>query len=182
MVRDLPGRAVLLRVLSFGTRAGMVLLALLAALVVLQVAARNFLELGLPWADELARFSAIGLVFLAIPGLAARHVLVAVTLLPDMAPAPLRRAMALASDLATLVFAGLMLWSFAAFLPRAGRFLTPALGMPNWIWYSLALTGCAALAVVAALRVLAALLGAPASEAEGLFHDADARATEGVTT
>ncbi|WP_172327950.1 TRAP transporter small permease [Mangrovicoccus sp. HB161399] len=165
MVRALPGRAALARLLSLGAGAGMALLAAMAGLVILQVAARNFADAGLPWADEAARFCGIGLVFLAVPLLALRQVLVAVTLGPDLMPLPLRRAAGLVSDLATLAFAGLMLWSFAAFLPRAGKFLTPAIGLPNWIYYSLALAGCLLLAAAAAFRTAAALAGRSACPA-----------------
>ena len=150
-------RAVLARLTNAGIWLGMALLALMATLVVLQVAARNFLDLGLPWADELARFACIGLVFVSVPALAGRQVMVAVTMLPDMSKPGPRRAMVLVADLATLAFAGLMLWSFAEFLPRAGKFLTPALRVPNWVYYSLALTGSLLLFAVACHRVLGAL-------------------------
>ncbi|OAN75644.1 C4-dicarboxylate ABC transporter substrate-binding protein [Sulfitobacter sp. EhC04] len=152
-----PGRAFLARLARFGVVLGMILLALIAGLVVLQVAARNFFDAGLPWADELARFSCIALVFFAVPCLAGRQVLVSVSMLPDMVRPALRRWLVLIADLATLGFAALMIWSFAEFLPRAGKFLTPAMRVPNWVYYSLALAGCLLLAVIAALRVLDAL-------------------------
>ncbi|WP_108660080.1 TRAP transporter small permease [Acuticoccus kandeliae] len=159
MVDGVSGRAILARLVRFGAVLGMVLLSLMATLVVLQVAARNFLDLGLPWADELARFSGIGVVFLTVPYLAGRHVLVSVSMLPDALGPRGRRALSLVGDLATLLFAALMLWSFAEFLPRAGKFLTPAMRMPNWGYYSLALAGSVMLAIMAATRVGAALTG-----------------------
>lgn len=162
------GRAVLARLTRLGLLCGVVLLALMASLVVLQVAARNFLDLGLPWADELARFSTIGLVFLGVPCLAGRQVLVSVTMLPDACPPKVRAWMAFACDIATLLFAALLLQSFAEFLPRAGKFLTPAMQVPNWVYYSLALVGHAVLAAVALDRVIAALTGRPATAP---YHD-----------
>ena len=149
----------LARASDWGVRLGLTLLALAGVLVVLQVAARNFLDVGLPWADELARFSCIGLVFLSVPALAGRQSLVAVALLPDMLPPRAARWLTLLGDLATLALAALLLWSFAEFLPRAGKFLTPAMRVPNWFYYSLALAGSAFLALVAADRVLACLRG-----------------------
>lgn len=146
-------RAFLARFTDWGILLGIGLLSLMAGLIVLQVAARNFFDAGLPWADELARFSGIGLVFLAIPFLAGRHVLVSVSIVPDMAGPAIRRFLAFAGDAATLTFACLMLWSFAEFLPRAGKFLTPAMRIPNWGYYSLALAGSLLLAVVAFVRV-----------------------------
>lgn len=157
----------LARVGDWGVRLGLVLLSLAATLVVVQVAARNFFDTGLPWADELARFSCIGLVFLSVPALAGRQSLVAVTLLPDMLPPRAARMLALLGDLATLAFAALLLWSFAEFLPRAGKFLTPAMRVPNWFYYSLALAGSLLLALVALDRTLAALRGADPSDPYG---------------
>ena len=93
-------RAAIGRVAGFGVGLGLTLLALMASLVVLQVAARNFLDLGLPWADELARFSGIGLVFLTVPALAGRQVLVSVTLLPDLLKPSVSRWLALLADIA----------------------------------------------------------------------------------
>lgn len=151
------GRAFLARLARFGVMLGMALLALIAGLVVLQVIARNGFDAGLPWADELARFSGIALVFFVVPCLAGRQVMVSVTMLPDMMGAAARRWLILIADLATLTFAGLMIWSFAEFLPRAGKFLTPAMRIPNWVYYSLALAGCILLAVIAALRIVDAL-------------------------
>lgn len=152
-------RAILARFTQWGIAVGVGLLCLMACLIVLQVAARNFFDAGLPWADELARFSGIGLVFLAIPFLAGRYVLVSVSILPDMAGPATRRVLTFAGDLATLTFAGLMLWSFAEFLPRAGKFLTPAMRLPNWGYYSLALAGSLLLAAVALVRVTDFLRG-----------------------
>lgn len=155
----------LARLCQVGVGLGMALLALMAGLVVLQVAARNLVDMGLPWADELARFSGIGLVFLAVPALAGRQALVSVSILPDLAGPGAGRALTLIGDLATLAFAGLMLWSFAEFLPRAGKFLTPAMRMPNWAYYSLALTGSLFLAAVAATRIAGTFAGRTPSDA-----------------
>ena len=159
MGQDVLGRAILARLARLGINLGLALLALIAILVVLQVAARNLFDLGLPWADELARFCAIGLVFLATPALAGRQVMVSVTILPDAISTAGRRWMILIADIATLAFAGLLLWSYAEFLPRAGKFLTPAMGVPNWFYYSLALCGSLLLAAITVTRVIAALTG-----------------------
>lgn len=166
-------RAFLARLARFGVVLGMVLLALIATLVVLQVIARNGFDAGLPWADELARFSGIALVFFVVPCLAGRQVMVTVSMLPDMLGAAARRWLVMIADLATLAFAGLLLWSFAEFLPRAGKFLTPAMRIPNWVYYSMALAGCVLLGVIAALRVADALRGRDPTAAYRTADDAD---------
>ncbi len=152
-------RAVMARLAAAGIATGMGMLALMAALVVVQVVARNVFDLGLPWADELARFCGIGLVFLTIPGLVLSHQMVAVTIVPDMMGSHARRAMHVAQELATLAFAGFTLWGFAAFLPRAGKFLTPAMGMPNWGYYAAALIGTVLIALAAIFRISEILSG-----------------------
>jgi C4-dicarboxylate transporter DctQ subunit len=53
-------------------------LALLSGLIVLQVGARNFFDMGMPWADELARYCGVALVYLCVPILAMRGQHVAV--------------------------------------------------------------------------------------------------------
>jgi TRAP-type transport system small permease protein len=159
MSDDSMGRAFLARLTRFGVVLGMILLALIATLIVLQVVARNGFDAGLPWADEMARFSGIALVFFVVPSLAGRQVMVAVTVVPDMLGHVARRWLVMIADLATLAFAGLLIWSFAEFLPRAGKFLTPAMRIPNWVYYSMALAGCVLLIIIAALRVLDVLRG-----------------------
>ncbi|WP_109466944.1 TRAP transporter small permease [Albibacillus kandeliae] len=153
MTSESKGRAILARLSLVGIWLGMALLALMAGLVVLQVGARNFADLGLPWADELARFCSIGLVFVGIPALAGRQALVSVSILPDMLGGRGKTGLTLVSDLATLAFCILLLWGFAEFLPRAGKFLTPAMRLPNYFYYSLALLGSAFLALVTLYRL-----------------------------
>ncbi|MCY0096874.1 TRAP transporter small permease [Hoeflea ulvae] len=153
------GRAAMARLADAGTAIGIAMLALMAALIAVQVVARNIFDLGLPWADELARFCCIGLVFLAIPALVLNHQMVAVTVVPDMLGGRARRSLHVAQELATLAFAGFTLWGFAAFLPRAGKFLTPAMGMPNWGYYAAALIGTVLIACAALFRIADILHG-----------------------
>lgn len=62
----------------------------------------------------------------------------------------------------------MLLLGLAEFLPKAGKFLTPAMHVPNWFYYSLALVGSLFLSLVALDRVLATLFGAdPAGPYEG---------------
>ncbi len=160
-------RAVLARLTALGLWAGMALLALMAGLVVMQVVTRNLMDLGQPWADELARFSGIGLVFLVVPSLAARRVLVSVTIVPDLLGPRMQRLSEVISDLATLACAAALLWGFADFLPRAGMFKTPAMQIPNSLYYSLALTGRVLLVLVMLYRLLLILSGRAEDDASG---------------
>ena len=48
-------------------RVAMLLLAVMTVFIVVQVTARNVFALGLPWAEELARYAGLGVVYLAVP-------------------------------------------------------------------------------------------------------------------
>lgn len=75
------------RALGAVARAGLwfsvLLLVAMAVLVAGQVLMRNVFALGLPWADELARWFGIALVYLTIPHLLDRGSHIAVELLPN---------------------------------------------------------------------------------------------------
>ncbi|RCV88628.1 TRAP transporter small permease [Billgrantia montanilacus] len=131
----------------------MVLLVLIAVLIVTQVVARNLFDTGLPRVDEAARFAGIAMVYLAAPFLLLRGQHVAVTLLVELLPRLGRRLCLVVGELATLGFCVLTLYGFYRFLLRAGRFATPAMGMPNLWFYMPALVGLIFLAVVAAYRL-----------------------------
>ncbi|MFC6489466.1 TRAP transporter small permease [Nitratireductor sp. GCM10026969] len=142
------------------------LLALMFVLVFGQVVGRNVFDLGMPWADEFARFSGIGVVFLCVPLLALRGQHVAVDLVPMMLPRHLRRYAHAFVEIAVLVFCMLTLYGFQSFLSRAGKFATPAIGMPNWLFYAPALLSFVLLLLVAVVR-LAGIFSDPASGKDG---------------
>ncbi|PRD44774.1 TRAP transporter small permease [Phyllobacterium phragmitis] len=133
--------------------AAILLLVLMASLVVGQVVGRNVFDLGMPWADELARFSGIALVFLCVPLLALRGQHVAVDLVPMMLPRRLRRYAFMLIETAILVFCLLTLYGFQSFLSRAGKFSSPAIGIPNWLFYAPALAGFVLLLLIAVVRL-----------------------------
>lgn len=133
------------------------------ATVVESVAARALFDITggavnliVPGAVELARYSLLILVFAALPR-AAVSGLVSVDLLVGAMPAPLRRALERTWDLLLSVFAGIVAWLFAEkTLTMAERGdATQDLGIPLFLIYG-ALTlfslGLAATGVWIALR------------------------------
>lgn len=133
--------------------AGQIALGLLSALVVAQVVCRNVFDLGLPWADELARFAGIALVFFSLPRLLIDGGHIAVDILPN-ALGPAKRAMlSRINGILLLLFCGGMLFGLYKFLQRAGKFSTPAMDMPNWIYYLPAVLSIALFALVALYRL-----------------------------
>lgn len=134
-------------------------LATMAALIVAQVIGRNAFDLGMPWADELARFCGVAMVFLGAPHLAQHGRHVAVDLVREALPGPARRLALALGEASTLAFAALALWSLQAFLARAGKFATPTLGLSNWIFYAPAVIGVALIAAISLARIAAILSG-----------------------
>lgn len=133
-------------------------LTLMAALIVVQVLGRNFFDLGMPWADELARFCGVAMVFLGAPILALRGQHVAVDLVREALPAPMKRVVLALGEASFLAFAGLALWSLHLFLARAGKFTTPTLGLSNWIFYAPAVIGFVLMTAISLAR-LATIFG-----------------------
>ena len=131
----------------------MLLLVIITVLVVAQVLARNLFSAGLPWADEASRFAGIAMVYLATPYLLFHGQHVAVTMLSD-ALSGVKRTLCLAmAELATLGFCALTLYGFYRFLLRAGRFSSPAMGIPNLWLYMPALISIGLLAVISLYRL-----------------------------
>jgi TRAP-type C4-dicarboxylate transport system permease small subunit len=146
------------KVLDAACRAGeavaMVMLAIVTALILLMIVGRELLNEGMPWADELARLGGLGLIFLTAPLLLARDAHVKVDFFVNRLPEGARHAMLRVVDLLTVVFCGLFLVAGWFFLQRAGRFSTPALSLPNLLFYLPAIVGVALLALVAVYRLL----------------------------
>ncbi|QDL93938.1 TRAP transporter small permease (plasmid) [Paroceanicella profunda] len=149
---------------TLGLWLGMGLLFLITALIVLQVVARNLFNLGLPWADEGARFCGIALVYLCVPWLALRGRHIAVDLVSARLTGGWRRGLMALTELAVLGFAGIVLHGFSAFLERAAKFATPAMGMPNSIFYAPAVAGFVMLGLIALARLLTLLAGGAVEE------------------
>lgn len=132
-------------------------LIVVTGLVVLQIVAREAFLIGLPWADELARYAGLCVIFLAVPILLAHDEHIRVDMFLRMFPPGARRLVAVGNELLMVAFCGLFLIAGWQFMQRAARFSTPAIGMPNLVFYMPAIVGMVLLLVVAVDRALAAL-------------------------
>jgi len=132
----------------------MALLVATTAAIMLEVFARGLFHVGLPGAGEIAKYAGLGLIFLTVPLLLARDEHVRVDLLFARTRGLPRRLLALFNELATLAFCALFLVSCWWFMQRAARFSTPALGIPNLLYYAPAIAGMALTTLVAADRVM----------------------------
>jgi TRAP-type C4-dicarboxylate transport system permease small subunit len=142
-------------------RLAMLLLAVMTAFILVQVTARNVFALGLPWAEELARYAGLGVVYLAVPLLLLQDKHIKVDLLLNRLHGGAARALNVVNELIVLGFALVFLWGGWLFLKRASQFSTAALGIPNWLYYLPAALGMLLFALVALQRVLRALRGQP---------------------
>jgi TRAP-type C4-dicarboxylate transport system permease small subunit len=153
MSKSSPPNPALSGITSVMLYAGLFMLILMTILVVGQVICRNFFDLGLPWADELARFCGVALVFLAAPRLLLDNKHIAVDLVPDMLPRAGRAVLAAVNGLLSLAFSAIILWALYKFLLRGWKFATPALGIPNLVYYLPAILGFVFFAIVTVYRL-----------------------------
>lgn len=151
-----PPGGVLAAICRLCERIAMVLLAVMTIFIVVQVVARNVLALGLPWAEELARYAGLGVVYLVVPLLLLHGKHIHVELVLQRVRGRARRWLVLVNELIVLAFAALFLWGGQLFLQRAARFSTAALGIPNALYYAPAALGMSLFALVAAQRVVQA--------------------------
>lgn len=139
----------------------MILLGVMTFLVLLQIAGRDLFGSGWPWADELARYSGLGLVYLTIPLLLLNDRHVKVDLLSSRFKGKAAYVLHVFNEALIVLFFGLFFWGGWVFMQRAAKFSTPALGMPNWLFYLPAAIGMLLFGLVALRRLLCALKGAP---------------------
>ena len=111
-------------------------LLLMTAFITLAVLARNVLAMGLPWAEELARYCSVSLVFLAAPALLADRAHVAVDFAVRALPPSVRGLVARVTLGLVALFCAIFLVAGWQFISGAWRFATPALGIPNWLFYA----------------------------------------------
>jgi TRAP-type transport system small permease protein len=126
---------------------------LMTFFILVIVFGRNLFSAGLPWAEELARYCSIALVFLGAPLLLADKAHIAVDFVVSALPPSRRALVEKVSLFAVAVFCGLFLFAGWEFIARAYRFATPALGIPNWLFYlpvfiGVLMTGVVALAEI----------------------------------
>jgi TRAP-type C4-dicarboxylate transport system permease small subunit len=135
------------------------IVALIAAtgLIMLQIVAREVLVTGLSWADELSRYAGLTVIFMGVPALLARDEHVKVDMFLNMMRPRTRRFFTVTNDVLMVVFGAMFLVAGWQFMQRAARFATPALGMPNLIFYLPAIVGMSLMLLVAIDRAVAAL-------------------------
>jgi TRAP-type transport system small permease protein len=137
----------------------MAMLVVATTAIMVEVLARGLFALGLPGAGEIARFAGLALIFLTVPLLLAHDAQVKVDMFSARARGVSKRMLDLFNDLATLAFCAVFLMACWWFMQRAARFSSPALEIPNLVYYAPTIAGMVLTTLVAADRVLGLLLG-----------------------
>jgi TRAP-type C4-dicarboxylate transport system permease small subunit len=143
-------------------RLAMALLAVMTTFIVIQVLGRNLFNVGLAWAEELARYTGLGVVYLTVPFLLLHDKHIRVELVLNRFTGRAGRVLGVVDECLTLAFCALFLWGGWLFLKRAAQFSTAAIGIPNWLYYLPPAIGMVMLTLVAASRVLRLVQGRPA--------------------
>ena len=138
---------------------GIAVLAVFAVTILIgfQIIMRELFLTGLPWADEAARYAGLIIIFLGAPILMVRNEHVKVDMLTDRLKGRARALTLIAIDFSMFACAAMFLVAGWFFLERAARFSTPAIGMPNLVFYLPAAIGMFLLLFVAVCRVLTGL-------------------------
>src|SRR5688572_586541 len=160
-MRISPLRATIQWLCRMAEAVAIVALIAATALIMVQIVAREIFVAGLSWADELARYAGLTVIFMGVPALLARDEHVKVDMFLNMMPARTRRFFTITNDVLMVVFGAMFLIAGWQFMQRAARFSTPAIGMPNLIFYLPAIVGMTLMLLVAIDRTIAALTSAP---------------------
>lgn len=131
------------RVAVFCERLAITALFAMTALIMIQMLGRELFTRGLPEVDELARWSGLCLVYLATPLLFLRGQHVNVDIFLNLLSGRWRTFATIIIEALTVLFALAFLIGGWMFMQRAARYATPALGMPNLLFFAPALIGMA---------------------------------------
>lgn len=160
-----PPRGLIVRLCQLFERIAMVMLGVMTAMVLAQVVGRDLFGSGWAWADELARYAGLALVYLTIPILLHQDRHVAVDILSSRFHGRLARVLKVCTETLVVLFCALFMWGGWVFMRRAAHFSTPALGIPNWLFYLPAAIGLVLFSLVALQRLGCTLAGHTRPEA-----------------
>ncbi len=127
--------------------------------VFIQIIMRNVFHAGSIQLEELARVSLVSLVFLMIPVLTyeKKHIIVDIVLL--YLPKQAKKWVGVVTQLLVMCFGLYVLWAIATIMERNWSVRTPALNMPNIVFYIPITLGVLAMTALSLLGVWATLSG-----------------------
>ena len=113
----------------------------ISSLIFAQIVLRNLFLIGVPWLDEMARFLHISLVFLTIPILLYEDSHIQIDFLSTRLSPLWKDVLKLIILLACIVFAVVFLYSDIDFMKSYWNVPSPAMNMPNIIFFGSAILG-----------------------------------------
>lgn len=119
-----------------------VLLAVIASVMMVQILARTFFR-SLPWPEEFARYCYIWSVFLSLGFTIKKGNMLRVTVVMDLLPHKLRKSIEIVTNILLLgIFIMLFRHSitYTAFLRTTGQ-TSPAMRIPMWMMYTSTIVG-----------------------------------------
>lgn len=140
---------------------GLLLLAVMVALPVLQVALREFTSFTFVGAGELTRFMLICVVFVTLPYVVASGVSIRMDELTSELRGVWRRGLRMLIAASASTAFGIAAWSVALATLRNLNNSTPTLGIPYWIFFSAAFLGLLLAAVECLIQLVKARRDVP---------------------
>ncbi len=128
--------------------AALIFLLVLFLSVFIQIIMRNIFHAGSIQLEELARISLVSLVFLMIPVLSAEHKHIIVDIVLIYLPERIKRWFLIFSDLLMGLFGLYVLWAISTIMQRNWNVRTPALGLPNAVFYLPVTLGILAMTII----------------------------------
>jgi TRAP-type C4-dicarboxylate transport system permease small subunit len=131
-------------------------LAALCLSVFAQIILRNVFSAGSVVLEELARFSLVSLVFLMIPSLTVNRQQIIVDFVVNRLPAGARKTVEAFAQLLSAASSVFLIFAIALIMKRNWSVRTPAMRMPNYLFYLPAALGIALNALAALDRMIGA--------------------------
>lgn len=128
-------KKMMLRLFAVSEAVSLLFLATLGLSVIIQIVMRNVFSSGSVILEEFARFSLVCIVFLMIPVLVSRQAHILVDFFIMNAPAKLKGIASLFSRVCQSICTLFLLYAVWMVLQRNGGVRTPAMRMPNYIFY-----------------------------------------------
>jgi len=107
----------------------------ISAIIFAQILLRNLLSIGFPWADELSRFLHITLIFLTVPILYRERIIFKIDIFVELLPARMQTVVGAFTSLVCVAFSLIFLFSFGEFMRGSWDVPSPALRMPNLLFF-----------------------------------------------
>jgi TRAP-type C4-dicarboxylate transport system permease small subunit len=154
MSQNVPAVGFIGKAARLGERISLVCLFVIVGLVFGQLVLRNLFSVTYASVDELARLAHIYLVYLLVPLAFIEGLHVNIDLVTNCAPVKLKFLLDIFVTLMMGAFALIFLISDYQFMVRSGNVPTPAMQMPNYLFFSGAYLGMALLLLAACQRLI----------------------------